>query len=151
MIGVVTDDADVAGPRVHLTRDLLTVLLERADATEPGTVSIQLAVESAGDLGIDGLDPETPVFSTFYLPDAGRSVEAVFGLNVAVPPGQTPGLFISHPTGPLAVTTGDDIAERVIVAVPPWDENHVASFTRGGRRCELRLHPVAERDDPEFV
>ncbi len=151
MIDVATGDADPTGPTIHLTEDLLTVLLERANATEPGTVSIQLAVESAGDLGIDSIDPSIPVFSTFYLPDAGRSVEAVFGLNVAVPPGQTPGRFISHPTGPPSVTTGDDIAERMLVAVPPWDADHVTGYTRDGRRCELRLHQVAERDDPDFV
>lgn len=144
-----TDDAD--GRVIHLTQGLVTVLLELASDADPRPVTIQLAVESADELGIDELDGDVPVFASFYLPDAGRSVEAVFGMNVAVPPGQTPGVFVSHPTGPLDVRTEDEHAERVVVAVPPWTDDQVAAFTRGGRRCRIVTHEVAPRDRADFV
>lgn len=148
---VTEDGSSDGGPVIHLTRDLVTVLLERARDAEPGAVSIQLAVERADELGIDALDGKTPVFAAFYLPDAGRSVEAVFGMNVSVPPGQTPGIFVSHPSGPLEVRTDDELAERILVAVPPWTADDIAAFTRGGRRCRLEFHEADERGETDFV
>lgn len=131
-------------PTVHVTTGLVAVLLEFATEADPRSVTVRLAVRPARELGLTDLDPDGPVFAEFYHPEAGRSVEAVFGVDVAVPPGQTPGLFVSHPTGPLAPRTEDDMAERLFVAVPPWSPADLAVFTRGGRRCQLRRHDVVE-------
>jgi hypothetical protein len=122
---------------VHVTRGLLDLLLEKAAGEDPDAVTIELAVTPAGEF--DGLDlpPETPVFTTFYLPDAGRSIEAVFGSNLATPSGTAPGLFVSHPEGSLSVSRTDDLREVLLVAVPPWDREAVAAFGRDGRRRDL--------------
>lgn len=120
---------------MYLTRALRDVLLETAAEREPDRVTVGLAVTPAGD--IEGLDlpPETPVFTHFYLPDAGRSVTAVFGVDLATPPGRTPGLFVSHPDGSYDLTRRDDLREVVFVAIPPW--NSVVAFGRDGRRREV--------------
>jgi len=122
---------------VHVTRGLLDILLEQAADRDPGAVTIELAVTPAGEFeGLD-LPPEAPVFTTFYLPDAGRSIEAVFGSKLATPSGRAPGLFVSHPEGSLSLSRTDDLREVVLVAVPPWDRSSVAAFGRDGRRRDL--------------
>lgn len=126
---------------VHVTRGLLDILLEKADDRDPHPVTIGLAVTPAGefpDRDLD-LDPETPVFTTFYLPDAGRSIEAVFGSDLGTPSGQTPGLFVSHPDGSLSISRTDDLREVVFVAIPPYDVESVAAFGRDGSRHELNV------------
>jgi len=130
---------------VYVTRGLLEVLLGRAAESDPNPVTIGLAVTPAGEFdGID-LPPETPVFTTFYFPDAGRSVEAVFGSDLATPSGGTPGLFVSHPDGSLTLSRTDDLREVVFVAVPPWNGESVAAFGRDGRRRDLE---VVDADPP---
>ena len=118
---------------VYLTRGLLDVLLETASDREPDRVTVGLAVTPAGEF--DGLDlpAETPVFTHLYLPDAGRSVSAVFGVDLGTPPG----LFLSHPDGSYDLTRRDDLREVVLVAIPPWRADAVAAFGRDGRRREL--------------
>lgn len=126
-------DADV-----HATRGLLEALLELARDEDPSEVSAALAVTPAGDLdGAPDLDPETPVFTDLFLPQERRSINAVFGMDVTIPPRQTQGRFISHPLGELAITKEDDLHEVVLVAVPPWDVDDVAAFDRRGRRRAL--------------
>lgn len=131
---------------VYATRGLVRGLLEYAREREPESVTVALSVTPAGDLDGTVLDAETPVFTHFYLPDAGASVRAVFGMDLGTPPG-TPGRFLSHPTGELSVTRRDDLAEVVVVAVPPWDEASVAAFDRSGRRLELSLLDVEPPDE----
>ena len=136
---------------VYVTRGLLDLLLERARKREPESVTIGLAVTPAGSFDsepeVEDLTPGTPVFTTFYLPDAGGSVEAVFGSDLATPSGQTPGLFVSHPDGSLSLSRTDDLREVVFVAVPPWDGESVAAFGRDGRRkrvCVIDAEPPQE-------
>ncbi len=125
---------------VYIIDGLLDILLEMAEDADPGSITIRLAVSDADSLGDDiDLDPTVPVFTDLYFPSSGRSVEAVFGVDVSVPPGQTQGIFISHPDGPLEVTTTDDFAERVLIAIPPWDRDNVAAFDRRGREHPIRL------------
>lgn len=140
----------------YVTGGLVDALLAIAADREPQRVSTLLLVSRAGDLEFDGgsaarttpeapadLDPETPVFTDLYLPSAGRSVDAVFGMDVSVPHGQAQGRFVSHPTGELSVSTTDDLHEVVLVAVPPWERADVAAFDRSGRRLDLTVLPAA--------
>jgi proteasome lid subunit RPN8/RPN11 len=122
---------------VHVTRGLLDLLLEKAADRDPNEITIELAVTPAGEFEDLDLPAETPVFTTFYLPDAGRSIEAVFGSNLATPSGEAPGLFVSHPDGSQSVSRTDDLREIVFVAVPPWKRDSVAAFGRDGRRRNL--------------
>jgi hypothetical protein len=126
---------------------LLTSLLRQAADREPEGVTIPIAVTPAGDLPDTGLDPETPVFTHFYLPRDDDSVSAVFGVDLGTPVGQTQGRFVSHPQGGLGINRTDDLHEVVLVAVPPWDDDSVAAFDRRGRRREfsvLDVEPPAE-------
>jgi hypothetical protein len=126
---------------VWITSDLLAVLLERAAAAEPSAANVVLDATAAGDLRpAPDLPDDRPVFTHFYVPDAGRSVGAVFGVDLGRPAGGGNARFVSHPQGPLAVTRRDDLAAVVIVAVPPWEPDHVAAFDRSGQR--RRLHVV---------
>ncbi|MFC4989231.1 MULTISPECIES: hypothetical protein [Saliphagus] len=127
---------------VYVTRGLLAVLLEFASDADPDGVTIALSATPAPDVD-DALPPEATVFTDFYLPDAGRSVAAVFGVDLSTPPGQVGGRFVSHPRGELSVTQGDDLAEVVLVTVPPWDRESVRAFDRRGRRRELAVVDAA--------
>lgn len=127
---------------VYLTRALLSVLLETAREREPDRVTVGLAVTPAEEIDGSDLPAGTPVFTHFYLPDAGRSVRAVFGVDLATPPGRTPGLFVSHPAGSYDLTRRDDLREVVFVAVPPWDVESVVAFGRDGRRREVTVLDV---------
>ena len=127
---------------VYVTRGLADVLLELASEEDPDPVSTGLSVTPAGDLrGAEGLPPETPVFTDFFLPDVGKSVTAVFGVDLSTPNRQTQGRFVSHPVGELEVTQRDDLAQIVFVAVPPWgtDEDTFAAFDRRGERQPLEF------------
>lgn len=137
------------GGRVYATRGLLEVLCELAADADPQEVSVAVAATAAGDLGLDSddagpgfdgdldLSPTTPVFTDFYLPDAGGSVSAVFGMDLGVPAGQTHGRFVSHPLGDRQVALTDDLAATMFVAVPPWEPGDVAAFDRSSRRLDL--------------
>ncbi|MFC6825515.1 hypothetical protein [Halopelagius fulvigenes] len=133
---------------VHITRGLLDVLLDMAEESEPERMSVVLTATPAGDFERDvGLDPETPVLTTFYLPDAGSSVNAVFGLDLGTPAGRGRARFVSHPQGPPRPTREDDFAAAVIVAVPPWEDESVKAFDRSGRGFGLDVvdaHPPNE-------
>ena len=135
---------------LYITDALLELLLERARDREPQSVSIKLAVEPAKKLDLaTEIDPETPVFADYYFPTAGDSITAVFGMDFSIPPGQTQGIFISHPQGPLAATERDEFAERVIIAVPPWKPENVAAFDRSGNEYTITVVSVSgdARDD----
>lgn len=136
---------------VFATEGLLDALLDAAAATDPEGLSMALSVTPAGDLdGADGLDPKRPVFTDLYVPQGNRSVNAVFGMDVTIPPHQTQGRFLSHPDGRRDVSLEDDLHEVVLVAVPPWERDDVAAFDRSGRRLALTVldavPPVDEFD-----
>lgn len=133
---------------VYATRGLVDALLELAAEAEPEKVTISLAVTPASDLQdtVD-LPPDAPVFTHFYPPNTGRSVAAVFGMNLSIPAGQTQGRFVSHPQGRLELNRTDDLHEAVLVAIPPWDDGAIAAFDRSGRRQRLLVldaEPPAE-------
>lgn len=129
---------------VHITRGLRDALLGFARDAEPEAVAASLGVTPAGEFedGLADLPPETPVFTHFYLPEAGRSVSAVFGVDLSTPAGRTPGQFVSHPDGELAVRRTDDLREVVFVAVPPWRGDSFAAFGRDGSRRDLSVLDV---------
>jgi hypothetical protein len=131
---------------VYITRGLLDVLLDMSESREPERVTVVLDATPAGDFDSDlDLDPETPVLTTFYLPDAGRSVNAVFGVDLGTPAGRGRARFVSHPRGPPRPTREDDFASVLLVAVAPWDAESVRAFGRSGRGLDLT---VVEADPP---
>lgn len=127
-------------PVIHATRGLFDALVSMASDRDPRRMTVSLTTTPAGELPEAGLDADEPVFTDFYLPDAGRSVSAVFGMDLGTPAAQ--GRFVSHPEGPLAVTREDDLHEVVFVAVPPYETDSVAAFDRAGRRLKLRVLDV---------
>lgn len=132
---------------IYATVGLADTLLSFAADHDPDGVSVPLAVTPAGDFDAQsqvaaGLSPETPVFTHFYLPEAAGSVNAVFGVDLGTPAGQTQGRFVSHPDGRLGLARTDDLHEVVFVAVPPWTRDDVAPFDREGRRLDIRLVDV---------
>lgn len=106
---------------------------------EPDDVTISLAITRARDLPNADLEPNTPVFTDFYLPSAGSSVNAVFGMDLGTPAGQTQGRFVSHPDGYMGVSELDDLHEVVFVAVPPWDTETFGAFDRSGRKQDVTV------------
>lgn len=126
----------------YITRGLLSVLLERAETADPGDVTLSLgstpASEFASDLSAIA-DPDARIITDMYLPDAGRSINSVFGMDLGRPAGGADAKFVSHPSGPLGVTKRDDLAGVIIVSIPPWDDESTAAFDRAGRGVELRV------------
>ena len=133
---------------VYATRGLVETLLRLAEEADPDQKTISVAVTRARELPGASLPDETPVFTHFYLPEAGGSVNFVFGVDLGTPVGQTNGRFVSHPNGHLEVTREDDLHEVVFVAVPPWDESSIAAFDRRGTEQPLEILDV---DPPEEV
>lgn len=132
---------------VYVTRGLVEVLLELAADAEPDRANVVLSATPAGafEASLD-LDPEAPILTHFYLPDAGRSISNVFGVDLGTPPGRGRARFVTHPQGDLTVTEADDLAGVVLVAVPPWEVSSLAAFDRSGRRLDLR---VVDAEPPE--
>ena len=150
---------------VYATRGLVDSLLRQARDREPDSITIPLATTAAADcfggelpdtveadvtgdvLGDGDLTPSTPVFTHFYMPNAGGSVNAVFGVDLGTPAGQTQGRFVSHPQGRLRLETTDDFHALVFVAVPPWDDDSIAVFDRHGTEQPLVLLDVEPPED----
>ncbi|QCW02759.1 hypothetical protein [Natrinema pallidum] len=127
---------------VYVTRGLVDILLALASDADPDDVTTGVSVIPASELdGADGLPPDTPVFTDFFLPDPGNPVNAVFGVDLSTPARQAQGRFVSHPVGELEVTRRDDLAEVIFVAVPPWDvdDRSFGAFDRGGERQPLEI------------
>ncbi len=127
---------------VFVTAGLLEVLIEFAADRDPQQANVPLAATPAGELAGDdarlsAIDPDAPVITHFYLPDAGGSVSSVFGMDLGTPSGGAQARFVSHPTGPLEVTKKDDLAGVMLVAVPPWERDTVAAFNRRGVKLDL--------------
>ena len=126
---------------VYVTRGLLDALLELARDRDPGRLTVSVATTPAGELGDEvDLDPETPVFTDLYLPDTGRSLSAVFGMDLGTP--RAEGRFLSHPDGYLGVRQTDDLHGVVLVGVPPYDLSSVAAFGRRGEGLALDVLDV---------
>lgn len=139
-----TDDTE----SVHVAEDLLEVLCELAADRDPDRLSVPLAVTPATELDLELAD-DVPVFTHFYLPETGRSVRAVFGVDLGTPSRTTPGIFLSHPDGRREVTRRDDLREVVLVAVPPWTSDDVTAYDRRGRRRPLnRLDVTLPEETP---
>ena len=134
--------ASPAAEPVYVAADLLEGLCELAADRDPDAVSVPLAVTMAADID-DSHPAEGPVFTHFYLPEAGESVRAVFGVDLGTPSGTTPGIFLSHPDGRRELTKRDELREVVLVAIPPWEPSSVVAFDRRGRRRPLRSLDVA--------
>lgn len=143
--------ADPSEESIYITRGLVEALLEFARDAEPDRFGVGLEVTPAGEFDDVGLPPETPVFTHFYHPDAGRSVTAVFGMDLSTPPGRTRGRFVSHPRGGLSVSTTDDLHAVVIVAVAPWDDSSLAAFDRRGRRRPLAIVDAIPPQEEQLV
>lgn len=124
----------------YATRGMIEALLALAEDAEPDPITAALAVTPAQELREPvPLPNETPIFTHFYMPEAGKSVRAVFGMDLTIPHGQTQGRFISHPLGKLALTRKDHLHETVFVAVPPWDTDSLAAFNRAGTRQPMEI------------
>lgn len=123
---------------IYITRDLLTVLLDHAAEQSPAATNLQLSTTPASAFEEDlGLPPKTPVITHFTLAEVGRSVNAVFGVDLGTPAGRGRARFLSHPDGFLGVSETDDLAAVMVVTVPPYDDDHVAAFDRSGEGIEL--------------
>lgn len=127
---------------LYATRGLVETLLRMARERAPESTTISLAVTDAGEIPEADLDPETPIFTHFYMPSAGSSVNAVFGVDLGTPVGQTQGRFVSHPRGDLRLTKRDDFHEVIFIAVPPWDDDAIAVFDRSAEEQELTILDV---------
>lgn len=130
----------------YITRGLVETLLRLGRESDPDPTTVPLAVTRAAELPETELPPETPVFTHFYLPNKGDALNAVFGVDLTTPAGQTPGVFVSHPRGDLRLSKRDDLREVVFVGVPPWDESAFQAFDRHGDRLEVQ---VLEATPPE--
>lgn len=131
---------------VHVTRPLLEALLDLAADREPQSVSVPISTWPAEDLeGIEGpgtaltdVPSRTPVFAEFSFPGAGDAVNRVFGVELGQPARSSGGRFVSHPDADPDLSSRDDLAQRVLVAVPPWEFDDVRAYDRNGRRLPLR-------------
>lgn len=136
---------------VYITRPLLTVLLEQAAESGPSGVSVPLGATDAGefdaDLGADyELDDETPILSHFYMPDAGKSVSWVFGVDLGTPPGSSRARFVSRSEKDPEIFESDDLSSIIVVAVPPWEDDSVTVFDRSGDELPLT---IVDAEPPE--
>ncbi|MFC6873776.1 MPN domain-containing protein [Halobellus marinus] len=128
---------------VYITRGLLDALLEMAADEEPSSMEAVLASTPAADFEADlQLEPDTPVLTHFYFPEASGSVRAVFGVDLGTPAGRGRARFVSHPQGPPEATREDTFAAAVVVAVPPWEESSCAAFDRNDRELDLDVLDV---------
>ena len=137
---------------LYVTRGLVDTLLGFAAESDPDRVTVPLAVTRARDLPEADLPDETPVFTHFYMPSEGDAVNAVFGMQLGIPSGETPGIFVSHPVQQLRLTREDEFREVIFIAVPPWNEDSLATFERSGDEQEytiLDIEPPEESLDPD--
>lgn len=133
---------------IHITRGLLTVLLDRAAEVDPEETTLRLSATRAGEFTEQtGLDPEIPVLTHFTITGVGGSVNAVFGVDLGTPAGHGGARFVSHPDGFLGVSKTDDLAGVVLVATPPYDEEAVAAFDRTGDGIELAVVDAAPPEE----
>jgi proteasome lid subunit RPN8/RPN11 len=131
---------------VHVTAGLLKALLKQAADAEPDSVSIALGATEGAAFADADVPPETEVLTHLYIPDAGASNRAVFGVDLAVSPGRTAGRFLSHPDGDPALSSRDDLHASVLLAIPPWTPADCTAYDRAGRQRPLT---VVDAEPPE--
>lgn len=145
---------------VYVTRPLLAGLLELASDRDPDAVSVPLSAQPSDDLepadgkgvALSEVPPQTPVFAGFTFPNAGGAVNFVFGMELGHPARTAGGRFVSHPDADPDLSSRDDLATRMLVAIPPWEIDDVRAYDRNGRRHPLRTVaavPPDEEFDPE--
>ena len=127
-----------AGGPVAVATDLLEVLCELAADRDPESLTVPLGVSPVAEFDVSNLETDV-VFTHFYLPETGRSVRAVFGIDLGTPSGATPGIFLAHPDGRQELTKRDELREVSFVAVPPWEPEAVLAFDRRGHRRPLHV------------
>jgi len=132
---------------IYVTRGLVDTLLGLAEEKDPDSTTIPLAVSEAGDIPEADVPADTPVFTHFYMSNEGDALNAVFGVDLNTPVGQTPGMFVSHPRGDLRVSKRDELREVVFVGVPPWGTEHIRAFGRDGKGKELSILDVEPPDE----
>lgn len=135
---------------IYLTEGLVETLLGFASEKDPDSTTVPLAVTDADELGAD-LEQDGPVFTHFYMQNDDDAVNAVFGVNLGIPVGQTPGVFVSHPRGRLSVSKRDDLREVVFVAIPPWDRDSFQAFDRAGNRVEYEILDIEPPEETAAV
>lgn len=132
---------------VYITRALLTVLLEHAGEEGPSGVSVPLGATDVREFEADlDFDDDTPILSHFYMPDAGKSVSWVFGVDLGTPPGSSKARFVSRSEDDVGLPESDDLAAIMLVAVPPWNEDSVTAFDRDGNELPLT---IVDAEPPE--
>ncbi len=136
---------------IYLTDGLLATLLGLAEDKDPDSTTVPLAVTKAADLPEADLTDDTPVFTHFYLPNKGDALNAVFGVDLGTPAGQTPGVFVSHPRGDLGVSKRDDLREVIFVAVPPWDRESIKAFDRKGNPMDFTVLDIEPPEEAGLV
>lgn len=125
---------------VYVTAGLIEALLARASATDPESENVVLDATPAGEFDPSlNMPDDRPILTHLYLPEAGESVRAVFGVDLGRPSGRGTARFVSHPQGPFALTREDDLAAVVLIAVPPWERDTVGAFARSGRQLSLTI------------
>lgn len=118
-----------------------------AAEADPDDISVVLASTPAEEFESElGVDAETPVLTHFYFPETSGSVNAVFGVDLGTPAGQSRARFVSHPNGRLEATREDTFAAALVVAAPPWDTESIAVFDRNNRKLDL---DVIDAEPPE--
>mgnify|MGYP000117920795 CR=1 FL=1 len=131
---------------LYVTRGLVDTLLRFAAERDPDSTTVPLAITRAEHLPDADLADGVPVFTHFYMPSEGDALNAVFGVDLGTPVGQTPGVFVSHPQGNLELTKEDEFREIVFIAVPPWETGDLRAFDRNGTRQE---YTVLDVEPPE--
>lgn len=135
---------------IYLTEGLVETLLGFASEKDPNSTTVPLAVTDADELGVE-LAQDDPVFTHFYMQNDDDAVNAVFGVNLGIPAGQTPGVFVSHPRGRLSVSKRDDLREVIFVATPPWDRDSFQAFDRAGDRLEYKILDIEPPEETAAV
>jgi hypothetical protein len=136
---------------IYITQGLVETLLRLSREKDPDTTTIPLGISQAENLPDVELPDEAPVFTHFYMPSEEDTLNAVFGIDLTTPAGQTPGVFVSHPRGDLRVSKRDDLREVVFVAVPPWDEESFRAFDRKGDGRELSILDVEPPEETHLA
>ena len=136
---------------LYVTRGLVDTLLRLAEQRDPDSTTFPLAVTEADQLPDADIPGDTPVFTHFYMANEGDALNAVFGVDLNTPVGQTPGMFVSHPRGDLRVSKRDDLREVVFVAVPPWDTGSMRAFGRDGQQKDLSILDVEPPEESDLV
>lgn len=124
---------------LYITRGLVDTLLRFARERDPDPTTVPLAVTPASEIPAAEVPGETPIFTHFYMPNEGDALNAVFGIDLGTPAGQTPGVFVSHPRGNPDLTKRDELREVVFIAIPPWSDDDLQAYDRSGVGQEFTI------------